>query len=90
MSKYIVMSAVYEIGRYGHDKIQRQTTDAHTRGMKSKFVITAHDLIDPTKPPTPDNFRFESRQAEDADVVVFYSADMKSTVLKGTEEPDAR
>jgi hypothetical protein len=86
MSKYIVMSAVYEIGRYGHDKIQRQTTDAHTAGKKSKFIITVHDLIDSSKPPTPENYRFEAIQAEHADVVVYVDLDRNSTVIKGTEE----
>ena len=80
------MSAVYEIGRYGHDKIQRQTIDAHARGKLSKFVITSHDLIDPIKPPTPDNYRFEAVQAEHADVVVYYDENKNSTVLKGSEE----
>ena len=89
MSKYIVMSAVYEVWRYGHDKIQRQTTDAHTGGKKSKFIITAHDLIDPSKPPTPENYRFEAVQAEHADVVIYVDTDRNSTVIKGTEEEDA-
>ena len=86
MSKFIVMSAVYEIGRYGHDKIQRQTTDAHTAGKKSKFIITRHDLIDPLKPPTPANYRFEAIQADHADVVVYVDENRNSTVLKGSEE----
>ena len=82
--EYIVMSAVYEIGRYGHDKIKRLTTDAHTGGKYSKFVIMADDLIDPTKPPTPDNFRFETIQAEHADIVL-YDDGKSTTVLKGKD-----
>jgi hypothetical protein len=83
MNKFIVMSACYEVTRYGHDKIKKQTTDAHTGGKYSKFVITPHDLIDPTKPPTPDNYRFEAIQAEHADVVLY--ADVNTTVIKGKE-----
>ena len=71
-----------EVTRYGHDKIQRQTTDAHARDKLSKFVITSHDLIDPTKPPTPDNYRFEAIQADHADIVIYVDKDRNSTVLK--------
>jgi hypothetical protein len=86
MNKFIVMSAVYEIGRYGHDKIKRQTADAHTGGKLSKFIITSHDLINPKNPPTPDNYRFEAIQAEHADVVIYVDPDNKSIVLKGSED----
>lgn len=68
---FVIMSPVYEILRYGHDLIKRQTVDAHAQGKQSKFVFGSVDLIDPEKPPTPDNYRFEARQAEDADVAVF-------------------
>lgn len=85
MSKFIVMSPTYEILRYGHDKIKRQTTDAHTAGKFSKFIINADDLIDPNKPPNPENFRFEAVQAEHADVVIFINKDRSSLYLKGKE-----
>jgi hypothetical protein len=81
MDKFIVMSAVYEIGRYGHDKIKRQTADAHTGGKLSKFIITSHDLIDPEKPPTPDNYRFEAIQADHADIVLYVG--VNTIVIKG-------
>jgi len=81
---FIVMSPVYELLRYGHNKIKEQTADAHVAKKLSKFIIGVPDLIDPDKPPTPDNFRFEARQAEDADIVIFVK-DRKSTVLKGAE-----
>jgi hypothetical protein len=71
MSNFIIMSPCYELLRYGHDLIKRQTADAHAQGKQSKFVFGPVDLIDPGKPPTPDNYRFEARQAEEADVVVF-------------------
>jgi len=77
--EFIVMSPCYELLRFGHDKIKRQTDDAHAIGKLSKFVFGVDDLMDPTKPPTPDNFKFEARQAEDADVVAF--VDRKSWVL---------
>jgi hypothetical protein len=69
--KFIVMSPCYEILRYGHDKIKRDVEDAHAVGKLSKFVFGINDLIDPEKPPTPDNFKFEVCQAEVADVVIF-------------------
>ena len=68
---YTVMSPCYELLRYGHDLIEKQTADAHAQGKLSKFVFGPADLIDPGKPPTPDNYRFEARQAEAADVVVY-------------------
>ena len=71
MSEYIVMSPCYELLRYGHDIIKKQTADAHAIGKQSKFVFGPVDLIDPEKSPTPDNFRFEACQVEAADVVVF-------------------
>jgi hypothetical protein len=71
MSEYVVMSPCYELLRYGHDLIERQTADAHVIGKLSKFVFGPVDLIDSTKPPTPENYRFEACQAEAADVVVF-------------------
>ena len=70
-NEYIVMSPCYELLRYGHDLIDRQTADAHAQGKQSKFVFGPADLIDPGKPPIPENFRFEVRQAEAADIVVF-------------------
>jgi hypothetical protein len=80
MSEYIVMSPCYELLRYGHDLIERQTADAHAQGKQSKFVFGPADLIDPGKPPTPDNYRFEACQAEAADVVVF--VDRKNVVVE--------
>jgi hypothetical protein len=71
MSEYVVMSPCYELLRYGHDLIDRQTADAHAQGKQSKFVFGPADLVDPGKPPTTGNYRFEARQAEAADVVVF-------------------
>jgi hypothetical protein len=70
--QFIVVSPVYETMRYGHDKIARLTADAHVGGKLSKFVIGPDDLIDPSLLPTPDNFRFESIQADQADVVIFF------------------
>jgi hypothetical protein len=81
MDKFIVMSACYEVTRYGHDKIKRQTIDAHTGGKLSKFIITPHDLIDRTKPPTIDNYRFEARQADDADIVEFSDTGTKKSIV---------
>ena len=77
------MSPCYEILRYGHDKIKKQTIDAHTGGKLSKFVITHYDLVDPNLPPTPDNLKFEACQADHADIVIFVDRDRKSTFLKG-------
>jgi len=71
MSEYIVMSPCYELLRYGHDAIKKQTDDAHAQGKKSKFVFGPADLIDPDKPPTTDNVRFEICQIEAVDVIVF-------------------
>lgn len=71
MSEFVVMSPCYELLRYGHDLIDRQTADAHAQRKQSKFVFGPADLIDPGKPPTPDNFRFEARQVEAADVAIF-------------------
>jgi len=82
MNKFIVISACYEIGRYGHDKSTRQTADAHGMGKLTKFVITPHDLIDSAKPPTTDNFRFEACQIDAPDVVL-YAGVNTTTVLKG-------
>lgn len=79
---YIVMSPCYELLRYGHDIIKNQTDDAHVLGKLSKFVIGPADLIDPDKPPTTDNFRFEVCQAEAADVVVFINKDRSTLILK--------
>lgn len=89
MNKFIVMSANYEMGRYGHDKIKNQTIDAHAQGKLSKFVITNLDLIDSDEPPTTDNFRFEPCQAEAADVVVYVDKNRKSTTLKGADLENA-
>ena len=72
---YIVLSPCYETIRYGQDIVKKHTIDAHAVGKLSKFVFGYSDLIDPTKPPTPDNFKFEARQAEDADVTVFVDRD---------------
>jgi hypothetical protein len=76
------MSPCYELLRYGHDIIKNQTDDAHALGKQSKFVIGPVDLIDPNKPPTVDNFRFEVSQAEAADVVVFVNKDRSALFLK--------
>jgi len=54
-------------------------------GKLTKFIIGWYDLIDPSKPPAPENYRFEARQAEDADVVLFVNKDRSTTVLKGAE-----
>ena len=83
--RYIVMSPCYEILRYGHDKIKKQTTDAHTAGKLSKLVIGQSDLIDRSRPPTPDNFRFEACQADHADIVIYVSQYRESIFLKGAE-----
>ena len=79
------MSPTYEILRYGHDKIKKQTEDAHRMGKFSKFIIGWYDLIDPSKPPAPENYRFEACQAETPDVVIFVAKDRKATILKGSE-----
>jgi hypothetical protein len=79
---FIVISPYYEILRFGHDLIKRQTADAHILGKQTKFVIGSTDLIDPDKPPIPDNFRFEARQAEEADVVIYVDKNRKSMVIK--------
>jgi hypothetical protein len=83
MPEYVVMSPCYELLRYGHDTIKKQTADAHAIGKQSKFVFGPVDLIDPTQPPTPDNYRFEACQAEVADVVVF--VDPKDRIVEDTE-----
>jgi hypothetical protein len=83
--KFIVMSACYEIGRYGHDKIKRQTADAHAMGKLSKFIITPHDLIDPMKPPAQENYRFETIQADHADIVIFAEYKKNDIIIKGKE-----
>jgi hypothetical protein len=80
--EFIVTSPCYEILRYGHDSIKDKATDAHTAGKLLKFIIGFYDLKDPEKPPTPDNFRFEVCQAEDADIVIFVDKNGKSTTLK--------
>ena len=86
MNQFIVISACYEIGRYGHDKSKQQTIDAHARDKFTKFVITPLDLIDPTSPPIPENFRFEACQIEPVDVVLFVDDKTKTTtVLKGKD-----
>jgi len=82
---FIVTSPCYEILRYGHDSVKDKATDAHTAGKLLKFVVGSADLKDPEKPPTPDNFRFESRQAEDADIVIYVDKNRKSTTLKGSD-----
>lgn len=84
-NKFIVMSVCYELLRYGHDLIKRQTEDAHALGKFSKLVITHGDLIDPNLPPTTDNYKFESCQADQADVVIYVDQNRKSTTLKGAE-----
>ena len=73
--KYIVMTP--------HDKIKNQTTDAHSGKKLSKFIIGQSDLIDRSKGPTPDNFRFESCQAEHADIVIYVDEHRDSHILKG-------
>jgi len=83
MNKYIVMSPCYEILRYGHDKIKKQTIDAHTARKLSKLVIGQSDLIDCSKSPAPDNFRFECCQAEHADIVIYVDEHRESHILKG-------
>lgn len=82
MNKFIVMSPCYETIRYPN-LIKRRTTDAHSMGKFSKFIIGSSDLIDPKKGPIPENFRFEASQAEVADIVIYYDDDRKSTTLKG-------
>jgi hypothetical protein len=52
-------------------------------GKQTKFIIGPADLVDPEKPPTPDNFRFEAHQAEEADVVIYVDKNRKSVVIKG-------
>lgn len=79
-TKYVVMSPCYEVLRYGHDLIKRQTDDAHAVGKLSKFVFGSDDLIDPSKPPTSDNYKFEARQATDADIVIFASPERAAPV----------
>lgn len=71
MSEFIVMSPVYELLRYGHGQIKKQVDDAHALGKLAKFVYGPVDLKDPSKPPTPDNYRFEPCQAAVVDIVVF-------------------
>jgi hypothetical protein len=85
MNKFICISPTYEILRYGHDKKKAQTEDAHRMGKLTKFIIGWYDLIDPSKPPAPENYRFEACQAEDADVVIFVDKNRKDTILKGAE-----
>jgi len=85
MKKYIVMSPCYEILRFGHDKIKKQTTDAHTAGKFSKLVIGQSDLIDRSLAPTSDNFRFESCQADHADIVIYVDQHRESFILKGAD-----
>ena len=84
MNKFIVMSPCYETIRYGKDLIKKRTIDAHTGGKYSKFIINSDDLKDPTKLPTPENFKFEPCQAEDADIVI-YTDEKKTITLKGEE-----
>jgi hypothetical protein len=54
-------------------------------GKLTKLIIGWYDLIDPSKPPAPDNYRFEARQAEDTDVVIFVDKNRKAVTLKGAE-----
>jgi hypothetical protein len=54
-------------------------------GKKTKLIVGWYDLIDPSKPPAPENYRFEACQVEDVDVVIFVDKDRKATTLKGTE-----
>jgi hypothetical protein len=54
-------------------------------GKKTKLIVGWYDLIDPLKPPAPENYRFEACQAEDVDVVLFVDKDRKTTTLKGAE-----
>lgn len=69
--EFIVLSPCYETIRYGQDFIKKRTIDAHAVGKFTKFIYGPSDLKDPTKPPTLDNLKFESRQALDADVTIF-------------------
>jgi hypothetical protein len=85
MNKFICTGPTYEILRYGHDKIKNLTEDAHRMGKLTKLVIGWYDLIDPLKPPSPENYRFEACQAEHPDIVIFVDKDRKSTTLKGAE-----
>jgi len=68
---YIVLSPCYETIRYGKDIVERHTRDAHAVGKLTKFIYGYSDLIDPTKPPTLDNLKFEARQVTDADESIF-------------------
>jgi hypothetical protein len=79
---FIVVSPNYELLRFGHDLIQKQTTDAHTAGKYLKLIIGTSDLINPNNPPTPDNFRFEPCQFESADIVIYIDKNRKSITLK--------
>lgn len=74
------MSVNYEILRYGRDKIKQQTQDANTQGKLSKLIVTPDDLIDPSLPPTIDNFRFELIQIKQADLAMFYNSKTKTTI----------
>mgnify|MGYP006300511891 CR=1 FL=1 len=82
MSDFIVTSPVYEILRYGPDKIRDKAESAHSQDKLLKFVIGTHDLKDPDKAPLPDNFKFDICQYEQADIVIFVKG-RKSVTLKG-------
>ena len=79
MKEFTVMSPCYEILRYGHDLIKKQTIDAHTLGKLSKLIIGKADLTDPKLPPLRNNFRFELQQFDDADIVIF--VDNKNQII---------
>jgi hypothetical protein len=83
MNKFVVTSPCYEILRFGHNIVKSHTADAHAQGKFSKFVIGPADLINPSLPPTIDNFRFECCQVDQADVVIYVDQNRKSTILKG-------
>jgi hypothetical protein len=86
MNEFIVISPCYEILRYGHDKTKKQVADIHAQGKRAKFVITSFDLIDPKKPPTKDNFKFEACQAEVADIVLYVDEKGITTRLFSDDE----
>jgi hypothetical protein len=92
------MSPCYEILRYGHDKTKNQVTDAHTAGKLAKFIIGEQDLINRLAPPQRgfheapffdplkgNPFKFEFRQFEAADIVIYVDKDRKDHVLKGQD-----
>lgn len=83
MSGFVVMSPNYELLRYGHDCIKKQVEDAHTLGKKAKLVVGVADLKSPDADPhIIENYRFESRQAAEADIVLFVCKGKESIIIK--------